>query len=933
MINPLNIPNKASSSSKDDDYKGNNTNFIMPNNLINGRRHSFSFLLKPKSYAHYRKRSVELKHKQIMKNVEYSETNKNGKLSLAQVLLQLVKMYPQYVREVSDFVFDKKIGQGGFGEVWLGSDLRTGTTCAIKEIYSKWFKGRNLLAYYREVATMTITHNRFCVPFIGFTVESPYCIITEYMPGGALYDYLRMERINCKQIISGTHLTMIAMGIADSLRHLHSKHIIHRDIKSPNILLDHRNLPRLCDFGIARVVARNRPLSVGLGTPGHIAPDVLTSRNYGTPADIFSYAMLLYEMIEKHRPFPGLDKNECINAVKRNQRPTIKSKFQPDSLIKLIELCWDQNPSKRPTAAEIYKLFENGDVYFDGTDVEQIKKFAQKINEERKATRGKNKREIYAPVKDIESRLEILIKNLKQEEEILKLHGLRSNDNDSGEINIAHVERRRKKRYISTYDFEVPETVTFSDSLLVLRNYNHPSFKENAQSLSQHIEDEGSFPQFYAYMYTALTQSTDLSMPSFVINLFTKLIVRKSSFVEILTDYKFFSSIPVDTQQNTKAVLRLIAQVFLLSPGNISPTMFRTIMELVNKVPSEMLSLFAIYIDNINPSISSYSVIDFFLRFARTFINDAKGVQFITIVSKILKIEYLKSNHITIIRQILLAYICSSNNEVAKCAYKVLYLNYDESYNLPLSAISRKIRDKTIANDICVFLLSIDHIPFSKTLYAALSSESTESSVVMTTLAKFASQGIEYANLCADNPIWLMSVSFQAYNLFLYLSQFIEIRQKLFQYTRLCHFLKEMLHLYHEQVLCSLPFILQKTSINVFFIEGLASIGFFKELYDKITIINDQKLLSACCLTLTRFIRIGYTPQYFAFLNPLSSYLSCPSSVSKYAIESLINLSAYKPIASELKNNEKLINYMESIRNNQYFEKGLAVFFSNINNV
>lgn len=293
-------------------------------------------------------------------------------------LIELVKIHPNYVRDMADFMFQKQIGEGGFGIVWLSIDNKTNKLCAIKEINDTALEGTKLRRFLREVDTIIQVRNRFVVPFVGFSVESPYSIVTEYMAEGSLSQLIFKQ----KNEISGTTLTSIALCLAHGLRALHSSGIMHRDLKPGNILLTDKKFPRIIDFGLARLTSYQSPFSKGVGTCNYMAPEMFTSSNYTGKVDIYAFGMILYGMLERMPPFKKLtpvDIHKLINEL--DERPKFSNPF-PSSIKTLIARCWAKDPNQRPDFFEIYDLFAKGKVSFPHAKSSKVVNLAKKIEEE-----------------------------------------------------------------------------------------------------------------------------------------------------------------------------------------------------------------------------------------------------------------------------------------------------------------------------------------------------------------------------------------------------------------------------------------------------------------------------------------------------------------------------------------------------------------------
>ncbi|KAI3805304.1 hypothetical protein L1987_27544 [Smallanthus sonchifolius] len=182
------------------------------------------------------------------------------------------------------------------------------------------------------------------------------CVVVEYLTGGTLKGLLyknRRKKLPFKVVIQ------LAMHLSRGLSYLHSKKIVHRDVKAENMLLDaNRNL-KIADFGVARVEAQNpKDMTGETGTLGYMAPEVLQGKPYNRKCDVYSFGICLWETYCCDLPYPFLSFSEVSSAVVRhNLRPEIP-RCCPSSLVNIMRKCWDANPEKRPEMDEVVKLLE-----------------------------------------------------------------------------------------------------------------------------------------------------------------------------------------------------------------------------------------------------------------------------------------------------------------------------------------------------------------------------------------------------------------------------------------------------------------------------------------------------------------------------------------------------------------------------------------------
>ncbi|XP_031265328.1 serine/threonine-protein kinase STY13 isoform X2 [Pistacia vera] len=182
------------------------------------------------------------------------------------------------------------------------------------------------------------------------------CVVVEYCPGGALKSYLiknRRRKLAFKVVIQ------LALDLARGLSYLHSEKIVHRDVKTENMLLDKTRTVKIADFGVARLEASNPHDMTGeTGTLGYMAPEVLNGNPYNRKCDVYSFGICLWEIYCCDMPYPDLSFSEVTSAVVRqNLRPEIP-RCCPSSLANVMKRCWDANPDKRPEMDEVVSMLE-----------------------------------------------------------------------------------------------------------------------------------------------------------------------------------------------------------------------------------------------------------------------------------------------------------------------------------------------------------------------------------------------------------------------------------------------------------------------------------------------------------------------------------------------------------------------------------------------
>uniref|UniRef100_A0A803QH33 Protein kinase domain-containing protein n=1 Tax=Cannabis sativa TaxID=3483 RepID=A0A803QH33_CANSA len=221
--------------------------------------------------------------------------------------------------------------------------------------------------FVSEVTLLSRLQHRNVIKFLAACRKPPvYCVITEYLSEGSLRAYL--HKLECKSLPMG-RLIQIALDIARGLEYIHSQGIIHRDLKPENILIDEESHMKIADFGIACEEAYCDALIDDPGTYRWMAPEMIKHKSYGRKVDVYSFGLILWELVAGTIPYEEMNPIQAAFAVvNKNLRPVIPGNCPP-AMKALIEQCWCLQSEKRPEFWQIVKVLEQFEASFarDGT--------------------------------------------------------------------------------------------------------------------------------------------------------------------------------------------------------------------------------------------------------------------------------------------------------------------------------------------------------------------------------------------------------------------------------------------------------------------------------------------------------------------------------------------------------------------------------------
>lgn len=278
--------------------------------------------------------------------------------------------YETLVAATNNFHVHNKLGQGGFGPVYKGK-LNDGREIAVKKLSRGSNQGKT--QFVAEAKLLTRVQHRNVVNLYGYCIHGrEKLLVYEYVPLESLDKFL--FRSNKKQELDWKRRFDIINGVARGLLYLHEDShicIIHRDIKAANILLDEKWVPKIADFGLARLFPEDETHvnTRVAGTHGYMAPEYLMHGHLSVKADVYSYGVLVLELISGHRnsssdsAFNGdnllnwayklYKKGKWLEMVDPTVASSVATTEQVEVCIRVSLLCTQGDPQLRPTMGRV----------------------------------------------------------------------------------------------------------------------------------------------------------------------------------------------------------------------------------------------------------------------------------------------------------------------------------------------------------------------------------------------------------------------------------------------------------------------------------------------------------------------------------------------------------------------------------------------------
>ncbi|XP_057979643.1 serine/threonine-protein kinase STY13-like [Malania oleifera] len=251
--------------------------------------------------------------------------------------------------------------QGAFGKLYKGTYNGEDVAIKILERPENDPEKAQLMEqqFQQEVMMLATLKHPNIVRFLG-ACRKPmvWCIVTEYAKGGSVRQFL-MKRQN--RSVPLKLAVKQALDVARGMAYVHGLGLIHRDLKSDNLLISADKSIKIADFGVARIEVQTEGMTPETGTYRWMAPEMIQHRPYTQKVDVYSFGIVLWELITGMLPFQNMTAVQAAFAVvNKGVRPVIPNDCLP-ALSEIMNRCWDANPDVRPPFSDVVKMLESAE--------------------------------------------------------------------------------------------------------------------------------------------------------------------------------------------------------------------------------------------------------------------------------------------------------------------------------------------------------------------------------------------------------------------------------------------------------------------------------------------------------------------------------------------------------------------------------------------
>jgi serine/threonine protein kinase len=771
---------------------------------------------------------------------------------------------------LSDFEIGKQIGHGGFSEVYLGMEVATGRLCAIKILNAKDLRGDSFVVYEREVRILWKGRSRFILTFVGFTTTYPYTIVTEYASRGSLYDALHHKA--GAPVLTGTQKTIIAMGVAYALNRLHKIRVIHRDLKSLNVLLDSACLPKVCDFGLSRWVKNpDTFLTVDIGTPHWMAPELFEKHDYTNKVVVYSDGILVWELASGSYPYKGQSPLQIAYAVcKLHERPEIPHRA-PRSIRALIQDCWAHDPAVRPSFKNIFRKFAGGEAKFMDTDAEAVVRMVQTLEDDEANADSPPTPKADTPDSSEKHHLPEELKSDKPPPQIVAI--VKDTDLDP------------------------------------IRDCFAPAFLENLQRIRVNLNPIHAEP-FFSILIQHLKDSRKVMRLNVAHGILatTAELIASPHYFQYALEMKILDYLPYDQPEFVDPIFHILVAVFSQAPTAVHKSVFDSLQGLIRIRPLHVLKLVNIYTCLHPPLPLFWSAADILILKAESFQGPDVLEQYLRLVFTLSRlVDVFRTGRFKYLVTILLRAISTSPDSCRKLAFDILsallskscpepikidtgifvHSLKDSRYTFSALSVLARLPQQQPTYELVLALLTIAR---QGELASLLLCQYCEIEMVAVKLAEISSQWISYPLPTIEHTVQLLLVIMCHQRARPYFMYSPGIQQ----------FLASILATRRADLIDAVGTIQMAFPLGPDLIQKMRESQFLRQYMDAAYSLNNAQSMMQCLDLVKMVAKVAYEDDFMLLLPLLKNFLHPTAGWHEPSISLLATLSRHEPIRREI---------------------------------
>ncbi|KAL0741213.1 hypothetical protein Bca4012_082726 [Brassica carinata] len=266
--------------------------------------------------------------------------------------------YEEWTINLRNLHMGPPFAQGAFGKLYKGTYNGVDVAIKILERPENSLENAQFMEqqFQKEVTMLANLKHPNIVRFIG-ACRKPmvWCIVTEYAKGGSVRQFLTKRQ---NRAVPLKIAVKQALDVARGMAYIHARNFIHRDLKSDNLLISADKSIKIADFGVARIEVQTEGMTPETGTYRWMAPEMIQHRPYNQKVDVYSFGIVMWELITGQLPFKNMTAVQAaFSVVNRGIRPTVPNDCLP-VLSEIMTRCWDGNPEVRPSFVEVVSMLE-----------------------------------------------------------------------------------------------------------------------------------------------------------------------------------------------------------------------------------------------------------------------------------------------------------------------------------------------------------------------------------------------------------------------------------------------------------------------------------------------------------------------------------------------------------------------------------------------